>query len=312
MTPIPFTKSTSPPHSPSAAPSPARFASHIHLLSDLTAPPARGTPCLLGMPDDTGVSLNNGRPGAAQGPQAFRHALARYGVTEPCVLARPLPATIDAGDVIPGATLEETHDRVTAAAEAIIALGCFPIGIGGGHDLTFPFVRASCRKREVKAGYYIDAHLDVRAERGSGMPFRALIEQCGVEWLTCIGCEPLVNSREHSRWFHDNGGRLADATTVLESPIPSTDPWAKFLSLDLDAIDASSAPGVSALNPAGMSVTTVASLCRHFGQDPKVLCFDIMELNPVFDRDHQTARVAVYCFLHFLLGYTERFSHESA
>jgi len=293
-------------------PNPARFASHLRPLSELTTAPPAGTPCLLGMPDDTGVSLNNGRHGAAQGPGAFRSALARYGVNEPYSLACPLPMAIDAGDVAPGGTLEETHDRVTAAAEAIIALGCFPIGIGGGHDLTFPFVRASCRQRGVKAGYYIDAHLDVRAERGSGMPFRALIERCGVEWLTCIGSEPLVNSREHARWFHDNGGRLSDAATVLKSPIPSTDPWSKFVSLDLDVIDASSAPGVSALNPAGLSVATVAGLCRHFGQDPKVLCFDIMELNPAFDRDHQTARVAVYCFLHFLLGYGERSSQESA
>ena len=34
---------------------------------------------LLGLPDDTGVLLNGGRVGAAEGPEAFRAALARFG-----------------------------------------------------------------------------------------------------------------------------------------------------------------------------------------------------------------------------------------
>ncbi len=36
---------------------------------------------LIGLPDDTGVQLNKGMPGAAMGPQAFRAALARYGAS---------------------------------------------------------------------------------------------------------------------------------------------------------------------------------------------------------------------------------------
>ena len=41
--------------------------------------PAGSRVALVGLPDDTGVELNNGRTGASKGPAAFRAALARYG-----------------------------------------------------------------------------------------------------------------------------------------------------------------------------------------------------------------------------------------
>ncbi|MEO1129082.1 MAG: hypothetical protein AAFX05_05155, partial [Planctomycetota bacterium] len=53
---------------------------------------------LLGLPDDLGVRLNGGRPGAAAGPTAFRAALARAG--SPFDLVREKPMTVricDAG-----------------------------------------------------------------------------------------------------------------------------------------------------------------------------------------------------------------------
>ncbi|HND60953.1 MAG TPA: hypothetical protein PLB90_05695, partial [Opitutaceae bacterium] len=56
----------------------ARFAATIRRDS-----PRGCAVALLGLPDDTGVKLNGGRPGAAGGPTAFRAALARYGVADP-------------------------------------------------------------------------------------------------------------------------------------------------------------------------------------------------------------------------------------
>ena len=71
----------------------------------------------------------------------------------------------------------------------------FPIAIGGGHDLTFPFVRAviefwRTRGIDIGSGVYFDAHLDVRDTPGSGMPFRRLIEDCGVNALVNFGPQP--------------------------------------------------------------------------------------------------------------------------
>jgi len=272
-----------------------RFASTIRTDS------ADGcTIALLGLPDDTGVKMNHGRTGAAVGPQAFRTALARYGAADSA--AGPLPIVFDAGDVMPTGSLDKTHERVTEATAALLGRGLFPIAIGGGHDLTYPFVRAVAAKHPQLAGVYFDAHLDVRETAGSGMAFRRLVEDCGVGALHLHGFRPLVNSLEHLDWFRAHGGRTHPENVKVVLPKAKD----LFVSFDLDVLDAAHAPGVSALNPAGWSVTTAEAWIRACGADPRVRCFDLMELNPAHDPDGRTARVAAHLFLTFLAGFSTR------
>ncbi|MDB6114028.1 MAG: Formiminoglutamase [Lacunisphaera sp.] len=255
---------------------------------------------LLGLPDDTGVRMNHGRTGAAGGPKAFRAALAKYGAADSA--GAPWPRVFDAGDVMPTGSLEKTHERVTEATTALLERGLFPIAIGGGHDLTFPFVRAVAAKFPKPTGVYFDAHLDVRETAGSGMAFRRLVEDCGVEALHLHGFNPLVNSREHLEWFRAHGGRThLDPARIA---LPKADHL--FVSFDLDVLDAAHAPGVSALNPAGWSVREAETSIRACGASPAVRCFDLMELNPAQDPDGRTARVAAHLFLSFLQGFATR------
>ncbi len=275
--------------------SPARFAATIRRGS-----PAGCAVALLGLPDDTGVRLNGGRPGAAAGPTAFRAALARYGVADPA--GNPWPVVCDAGDVVPGRSLDATHARVTEAATALLDAGLLPVAVGGGHDLTFPFVRAVAARHPRLAGIYFDAHLDVRETAGSGMPFRRLVEDCGVAALHLHGFRPMVNSRAHYAWFRSHGGVTYPAGGRVGLPRGRN----FFASFDLDVLDAPHAPGVSALNPAGWSVREAETWVRACGADPRVRCFDLMELNPRHDADNRTARVAAHLFLTFLSGFVER------
>lgn len=289
-----FTPNTSAAPWPGDAPA-GRFASTIR-----TDSPEGCAIALLGLPDDTGVRLNNGRPGAAGGPKAFRAALARYGAAVPA--DGPLPLVFDAGDIMPSGSLDQTHDRVTEATTALLDRGLFPVAIGGGHDLTFPFVRAVAARHPKLAGVYFDAHLDVRETAGSGMAFRRLVEDCGVSALHLHGFRPLVNSREHLDWFRAHGGRPhPDGTKVT---LPRTKNI--FVSFDLDVLDAAHAPGVSALNPAGWTVREAESWVRTCGADSRVRCFDLMELNPAHDPEARTARVAAHLFLTFLQGFARR------
>jgi len=275
----------------------SRFASTI----------ARGDPkgcavALIGMPDDTGVRLNNGRPGAAEGPTALRAALSRYGVSDPG--GWDWPKVYDAGDVIVEAgDLSETHRRVTQAVEAVVEQGLFPIGIGGGHDLTFPFVRGVVGSGPPMHGVYFDPHLDVRDAEGSGMPFRRLIECGAANALTIHGFQPFANSTDHLRWFQAHGGRVSDLSP--EDSWPGRD---TFVSLDMDVIDQAYAPGVSALNPAGWSPATCERWVSAGGRNPRVRCFDIMELSPPNDPSGRTARLAAHLLLTFLRAFVERAS----
>ncbi len=288
--------------------SPARLAARI------AREPGGCQIALLGLADDLGVRLNSGRPGAKNGPTAFRAALAGYGVAEPA--GHPYPKIFDAGDIVPApggdaSALAETHRRVSEATRAILDLGLFPIAVGGGHDLTFPFVRAVIGKHGPMSGAYFDAHLDVRDTPGSGMPFRRLIEDCGVRSLWVHGSSDLVNSREHVEWFKAHGGvrvnrvpRARDSNEdAFEGDLP---PGNLFVSFDLDVIDAAYAPGVSAMNPCGWSPAYAARWVDAVALSPRVKCFDLMELNPDADPSGRTARLAAHLFLTFLRGWSER------
>lgn len=283
----------SPPSWPPDLPD-GKFASTI-----LTADPKQCSVALLGMPDDTGIRLNNGRPGAQEGPDAFRRQLAAYGCSDPTGLQ--WPRVFDAGNILPASDIHETHDRVTQAVSALLDLGLFPIGIGGGHDLTFPFVRAVATRHEPMTGIYFDAHLDVREETGSGMPFRKLVEECGVKELHVHGLDPNANQREHVRWFTSHGGHI--------DRFGPGDPWPEgdlFVSFDMDVMNQSDAPGVSAMNPCGWLPSTARTWVLAAGANPRVRCFDIMELSPPHDESERTSRFAAFLFLTFLRGFSTR------
>ncbi len=306
---------TAPPVWPDKRPAPGRFAASIvrnspELLEDPGAM-AEARKCrvaLLGLADDTGVVLNHGRAGARAGPHAFRAALARYGTAAPMdepIDAPAYPRVFDAGDVVIGADIHETHSRVTDAVLALLELGMFPVGVGGGHDLTFPFVRAVARAWGTMKGLYLDAHLDVRAEVGSGMPFRALLAERLVDRVSVWGLDPMVNTPEHLAWFLANGGAVL-AGDAAPAPVPGPPAQPASVSLDLDVLDSAHAPGVSALNPCGATPCQVGAWIDAVSRDPAVRCFDIMELNPSHDADGRTARLAAHMFLRFLRGLGER------
>lgn len=268
---------------------------------------------LLGLPDDLGVKLNSGRPGAAHGPTAFRDALSRYGVCDP--VGWNWPSVFDAGDVHPvsgndASALSQTHQRISEASKAIVQAGLFPIAIGGGHDLTFAFVRGVLDGLGLMGkanGLYFDAHLDVRETIGSGMPFRRLCEECGVKRLHLHGYSPFVNSREQFTWFQTHGGRLdpltVDSDSIQTDPLPPGD---LFVSFDMDVFDGSIAPGVSAMNPQGKTAADLMPHVRAAGASLRVRCFDIMELNPTVDEGGRTSRLAAHVFLTFLRGLSDR------
>jgi formiminoglutamase len=262
--------------------------------------PAGCQVALLGLADDLGVRMNGGRVGAAEGPYGFRTALARYGERLP--MMGPLPRVFDAGDVVAGLSMAETHDRVTRVSRTLLELDLIPVGIGGGHDLTFALVRGLAEiARKPLVGVYFDAHLDVREREGSGMTFRRILQQCRLDGLHVFGLDPFSNDAGDLAWFEAHGG--TPGGFGFDGPWPRGD---LFVSLDLDVIDQAFAPGVSAPNPGGWSPARAENWARAAGRNPDVRMFDIMELAPRHDPDGRTARLAARLFLAFLQGVGER------
>jgi formiminoglutamase len=296
---------------------PGRFAETIRLEH-----PEGCAVALLGLPDDTGVRLNRGRPGAAEGPSAFRAALAALGANYDGERAAALDVAVyDAGDVRPAvgddaAALFATHAHVAAAAQQLHELGLVVVAIGGGHDLSLPTISAlSMHIGAPLGGVNLDAHLDVRETVGSGMPFRRLIEGGWLEprRFVEVGLGRFANDAADVTWLERHGARLVSATEVLREGIRAEAHVAHavgagtgFVSIDLDVLDASLAPGVSAQNPLGLSTRDASALAEAAGRNARVRHFDLMELSPPNDRGGRTARAAAYLFLSFIAGFGQR------
>lgn len=276
---------------------------------------------LWGYPDDDGIRLNGGRPGARLAPETIRMCL--YRMTP----ARSWPRTClikDQGDwAISDLSLE---DRSELVRQGVLAhyqeRGSFLVTLGGGHDYGFPdgagFIEAFRSSDPALKPLVLnfDAHLDVRPiDRGltSGTPFRRLLETYPGEFdFVEIGIQNHCNSPFHWEWALQNGASILsleeihnfgfqDSLKEIIEPAPRRPLW---ISLDIDVLKSSEAPGCSAPNASGLSVGDLQKLWPWLFASFDVRGLGIYEVSPDLDVDNRTSRVAalmIHSSLHEIL-----------
>ncbi len=87
---------------------------------------------------------------------------------------------------------------------------------------------------------------------------------------------------------------------------------ANMVSLDLSAVRQSDAPGVNQPCPAGFSTEEICQIARFIGMGYHVSSFSINELNPLKDKEEQTAHLAAMVLWHFIEGFYNRIYDEPA
>jgi arginase len=75
-----------------------------------------------------------------------------------------------------------------------------------------------------------------------------------------------------------------------------------YVSLDLDVIDCTDCPGVGIRSHGGFSYREIKYLCKAMGRLFNIIGIDLVEFNPIYDRDNQTANLAIELIL-ALLGH---------
>lgn len=278
------------------------------------ARPLSNETVVLGLPYDGGIPS---RPGARFGPAAIRRALGAFGSFDG---ERDLAAVTDLGDLaLPTTSGQAAHARIEEASRGIFAAGARPVFLGGDHGITGSLVRglAAARPELRLALVTVDAHLDMREYEdettlSSGTPFRRALETriLAGDRVAMIGIRRFANSRYYLDWAREHGIHLFTADDVAErGPIAvardalalaAEDADAIYLSVDLDAADASVAPGVSAPGIGGLTAREVIDLVRAIGLDSRLVGADLMETSPPYDVDDRTAKLAARLLLELL------------
>lgn len=266
---------------------------------------SRGGVALIGFAVDEGVRRNGGRPGAVEGPQAVRKALASLPVLDE-------PALWDAGDVAcADGRLEVAQDALAQCVAQAMAQGCTPLVLGGGHEVAWGTFQGIARARTDAQRVLVvnfDAHFDLRmaSQANSGTPFRQIQEWCAANGRAfdyrVFGISRYANTQAlferadalGARYWLDDALQaetdVQAALAALAGDLAQCD--GVYLTVDIDVLPGAFAPGVSAPAPFGVPLAYVERLVDAVLASGKLLAADIAELNPAFDRDGLTARVA--------------------
>ena len=274
---------------------------------------------LIGCPVDEGVIRNGGRPGASHAPPLIRKHL--YKMTPPADRFEPFAAMLekglDLGDVT-SAGMEEMQQELADRIAPWLREKVPVIVLGGGHETSYGHYLGY---RQAELPHHIinfDAHSDVRPlKKGaghSGSPFRQILEDrntfCRSYYV--MGLQPNATARDHLEFIQERGGDYAfapqtDSRLVAGNLGESGQIRSRIMvSIDMDVLDQSVAPGVSAPCQDGIPKTLVLDAARMAGKNRAVASIDLVEINPFFDRDDQTSRLGALIIWNFLYGLSVR------
>ena len=279
----------------------------------------------VGMPFD-GCSVV--RSGQRHGPDAVRQRLGFYtahSVTDQRSMQDLRVA--DIGDVdVAVSDREGSFTRMTETVRHLIEKDINLLAIGGDHSIAEPNMAGIFEALPGKRVglIHFDAHFDVRdlhfGAYSSGIWGKALAErypdQFRGENIVMVGISDFCNTPKHDQWVRDQGRTVISNVTVWEKGIhyvieqaleragDGTD--AIYVSIDIDGLDQSSAPGTAAPNPFGIDGRDACMAVRQFARHPKTVGLEVVEIIPAYDHDDMTANLVAVMALNFCYGIASR------
>jgi len=286
------------------------------------------TVALIGAPTDIGA----GHRGASMGPEALRvagiaEALRARGVqvVDRGNLSGPMNPwlpPLDGYRHLP--QVVEWNRAAMAAVEAELDAGFLPVLLGGDHCLGLGSITAVarwCRRAGKKLRIiWLDAHADFNTSGVTpsgnvhGMPVACL---CGIgpHELTHLGgsapaIEPQMLRQIGIRSVDEGEKRLVKEygldiydmryidevgmKRAMDEALAGIDADTHVhVSFDIDFLDPGIAPGVGTTVPGGPNYREAQLVMEMIADTGRMGSLDIVELNPAFDRQNETARLAV-------------------
>lgn len=278
-------------------------------IDEIPLPPKKSI-ALLGYCCDEGVKRNQGRIGAAKGPEVIKGSLAKF--------PNHLPNTVllyDAGSVTcKNGDMEAAQKELSKSVALLLEKKQFPIVFGGGHDVAYGHYHGiknylDSKKNKKSIGIInFDAHFDLRPNtsgNNSGTPFYQIAKESEAEGIDfnylCLGVRKDANDRmlfqmakelEVTHVLSDTFQMhfMDEINTWINAFVKTVD--VVYVTIDLDGFSSAYAPGVSAPSPMGFTPQIVLECLKTIIASGKLISTDIAEMNPEFDVDGQTAKLA--------------------
>ena len=274
-----------------------------------------------------GLDLGAGRRGVDMGPSAIRYAglesrIRELGreVTDLGDVRAPVPEATRVGD--PAARFLDPILRacelVAREVAAAAADGRVPLVLGGDHSIAMGTLGGMAASRGPGAVLWIDAHGDLNRPYTSpsgnvhGMPLAAALGTAGdafspeaypvpsVADAVLLGTRSLdagerdlireLGLRVYTMSELDERGVQTCVREALEQLAGSA---FVHVSLDLDAVDPMFAPGVGTPVRGGLSYREAHLALELVAESELADSFDVVEVNPILDRENETAQLAV-------------------
>lgn len=264
---------------------------------------------LLGAPYDSTASY---RAGSRFGPARIREA--SHSLEEYCLrLDGSLEqlAFTDLGDLeLPFGSPEAALAPIEAAVAKIVTggagmpAGCVPFLIGGEHLITLAAIRALADLNPVVV--QLDAHADLRAQYmeeplSHATVMRRVAEIVGPENVYAIGIRS--GSAEEIAWGRQNINLLSGpVAAAAQQAAMSIGRRPVYVTIDIDVLDPSVAPGTGNAEPGGISFESLVAAIDCLRQC-QIVGVDLVEVAPPLDPSGRTEIVAAALIRHILISW---------
>jgi agmatinase len=248
-----------------------------------------GTIEVLGVPSDVGNSI---APGTRFGPEAIRRASVE--------LTPPGTRGIDRGDLgtVHAGDWSDTLIDIERVVSDIVARNGLPVILGGDHAISFAAVAAQRTCGSISVVWF-DAHTDLCEWPGAlwhnhKQVLRRIAGLPHVERIVQIGHRGLTYHDESTRCERMSVFTSRQASDLTAGALLDRLPTdrAVYISVDIDAVDPRWAPGTGHPVPGGLSVGRLSALAGLIASRRRVCGVDVMEVNPLLDRNAMTSAAA--------------------
>jgi agmatinase len=275
---------------------------------------------VLGVPFDAGVTY---RPGARFGPHAIRDGSRLLRAYHPGLDVEPFAAqqVVDAGDVACNPfDIQESIHAIESAADELLTQAERLLTLGGDHTIALPLLRAMHRKHGPVALLHFDAHLDTwdtyfGAAYTHGTPFRRAWEEGLL--LDAHSMHVGIRGSIYAREDLDADARFGFAIIpamdletlgvagVVERVRERLGDAAVYVSVDIDVLDPSHAPGTGTPEAGGLTSRELIGILRGLA-GAKLVGADIVEVSPAYDHAEVTSIAASHAAYELLGVFANR------